>query len=125
MIVNDEHTLQAFVHEVPNRYCRQKPLFQEGIDFNAQTLLGIRINTHWCTLKPTPESVTYRVLKDQARKQYLFVVSYGGPNTEGSACAALSLPYHLFVLVPKLPQGYRVTFEVRPHQHFPEEYKTP
>lgn len=105
VVINDEHTLKSFVwNDLRLERCVE---YLKGIDFTKHTLLGIEINSGWC--RGGPLGLTYRTLNDEARKRYLVVVSYRSP---GEPCR-YSSRYDLWVLVPKLPEGYTVVFEVK------------
>jgi hypothetical protein len=105
LVVSDEGTLRSYARtdmsaERCLRHIRQ-------IDFSKHTLLGIEINSGWCGV---PLGLTYQNFKDEAKKQYLFVLTY---TASGEPCRALS-QYALWVLVPKLPPAYEVIFQVKP-----------
>lgn len=78
----------------------------EKIDFDKHTLLGIDINSGYCGI---PAGLRYETVKDTENKQYLFNISYIDPR--GQVCRAMS-EYDLWALVPKLPAGYEVKFQV-------------
>ncbi|MGC2234717.1 MAG: hypothetical protein WA584_00970 [Pyrinomonadaceae bacterium] len=82
----------------------------EKIDFARHTLLGIQINSGYCRV---PAGLEYKVVKDAEKKQYLPDISYIDPR--GSTCRALS-QYDLWLLVPKIPEGYDVKFQVKARQ---------
>jgi hypothetical protein len=108
-VISDENALKAYVEICDLKNDTSKMCLQhlKEIDFDKQTLLGMEIHSDACR---RPQSLTYQVLKDKARKQYLFVVSVDA----GQPCRALPRSYPVWVLVPTLPKGYKVTFEVRP-----------
>jgi hypothetical protein len=103
MVIRDGQTFQAHIRNDMSREPCLKNL--KPIDFDKYTLLGIELNSGWCRV---PRGLTYKTLKDDAQKCYRFVVSYRLPV---EPCRARS-QYELWVLVPKLPPGYEVTFEV-------------
>lgn len=78
----------------------------EKIDFSKHTLLGIEINSGYCR---TPAGLEHKAVRDETKKQYIVEISWLGPN---GVCRALS-QYDLWLLVPKLPEGFEVKFEVK------------
>lgn len=79
----------------------------EKIDFGKHALVGIEINSGYCRI---PLGLRYQAYKDADKKQYLLSISYIDPR--GAVCRALS-QYDLWLLVPKLPAGYEVKFDVK------------
>ncbi|MET0753131.1 MAG: hypothetical protein ABWZ66_07150 [Pyrinomonadaceae bacterium] len=79
----------------------------EKIDFGKHSLVGLDINSGYCGI---PAGLEYKVVKDSEKKQYLLDISYDDPKY--SVCRAASR-YDLWLLVPKLPEGYEVKFEVK------------
>ena len=71
------------------------------IDFKTQTLLGFDAGTRGCTVKFIRE-----VLKIESENRYHYKVISEGCGT----CRDMAWSYH-WVLVPKLPDGWTVTFE--------------
>lgn len=55
-----------------------------------------------------PGGLAVETFRDQANQRYLFVVSDDHP---GEGCRAGS-SYNVWVLLPKLPEGYNVDFAV-------------
>ena len=80
----------------------------EKIDFEKNSLLGININSGYCRI---PAGLEYKVVKEENNRKYIFKISYIDP--QGSVCRALS-SYNLWVLVPKIPDGFEVEFEITP-----------
>lgn len=104
-VIKDYETYLRLVRADASRdECLKK---SEKIDFNKYTLLGIEINSGYCRF---PLGLEYQTVKDEAKKQYLLAISYIDPRN--SVCRARS-QYDLWVLVPKLPDGYEVKFEVK------------
>ena len=83
------------------------------VDFGASTLLGIRLDTGWCR---APLGLTHTTVDDRARRRYVVTIGYDPPSTP---CRARSI-YDLWLLVPKLPDGYEVEFVVTPSDARPE-----
>ncbi len=80
----------------------------EKIDFETHSLLGIDINSGYCR---RPAELDFEVEKIESEKIYRLKISYADPR--GSVCRALS-QYDLWVLVPKIPDGFEVKFEIAP-----------
>jgi len=78
----------------------------KDFDLDHFSLLGIDINSGYCRI---PSGLTYSVVQLKDEKKYLFEISYDEPSTP---CRAFS-SYHLWLQVPKLPDGYEVEFVVR------------
>jgi hypothetical protein len=76
----------------------------KDIDFSRYTLLGVDIYNGECHSFP----MEHKVIKDEAAKLYRFQVTH--PQAK-IPCAGI---YHheLWVLAPKLPEGYDVVFEI-------------
>ena len=103
-VIRDE---KAFLEAIRNDVNRDRCLNNlEKIDFGKQTLLGIEINSGYCGI---PLGLAYQTFRDEQKKQYLLSVSYLDPGYE--TCRAL-MPYDLWVLFPKIPDNYKVGFEV-------------
>lgn len=81
----------------------------EKIDFDRHALLGIEINSGYCGY---PLGLQYETVKEVERKRYLVNISYIEPR---ASCRAYS-QYDLWLLVPKLPDGYEVKFEDKARQ---------
>ena len=80
---------------------------EKSIDFKRFTLLGVNINSGYCRV---PVGLDYKTVRDDDKKLYTLQVSYIDP--QGSVCRAMS-SYDLWVLVPKMPEGYEAKFEVK------------
>ncbi|MEZ5429510.1 MAG: hypothetical protein R2747_24915 [Pyrinomonadaceae bacterium] len=78
----------------------------EKIDFTEESLLGVEFSSGYCR---RPHGLSFQTIRDDSRKKYILSVSYTDPG--GQVCRALSR-YALWVLVPKLPAGYSVDFEI-------------
>ncbi len=105
VIKDDAAYLKAIRNDASRERCLQD---LEKIDFGKHTLFGIEINSGYCDY---PLGLKYQVLKTEEKKQYLLNITYLDPR--GSVCRALS-QYDLWLLAPKLPDGYDVKFEVKP-----------
>lgn len=103
VVINDESALRSFIWN--DRRFERCLADLKRVDLSKYTLLGVEINSGWCR---RPLGLTHRVMKDESQKRYLLRVTYQSP---GEPCRALS-QYDLWVLVPKLPDGYKVDFEV-------------
>jgi Fe-S cluster assembly iron-binding protein IscA len=104
VIKDNETYLKTIRADASLDWCLKK---LEKIDFGKHTLLGIEINSGYCGI---PLGLQYQAVKDADKKQYLLDISYIDP--QGAVCRALS-QYDLWLLVPKLPAGYEVKFEVK------------
>jgi hypothetical protein len=104
-VIKDEAAyLKTIRNDASRDFCLKNV---EKIDFGKHSLVGIDINSGYCGI---PTGLEYKVFKDSGKKQYLLDISYIDP--QGSTCRALS-QYDLWLLVPKLPEGYEVKFEVK------------
>ncbi len=103
-VISDNDT---FLKAIRNDASRDRCLKDiEKIDFSRHTLLGVNINSGYCR---RPVGLEYKTVKDEAKKLYTLQVSYAGPH---GVCRAMS-SYDLWVLVPKMPDGYEAVFEVK------------
>lgn len=105
-IIKDEATYLKTIRNDGSRDHCLKNL--EKIDFEKNSLLGLEINSGYCR---RPIGLEFQVLKDETTKEYQFNIDYTDPK--GSVCRALS-QYDLWVLVPKIPDGFTVKFDVQP-----------
>jgi hypothetical protein len=101
-VINDNETFQKAVRKDGQEdYCKKN---LEKIDFSKNTLLGINLDTGYCR---EPLGLESKAVRDDEKKQVTLQISYIKPN---GLCRALS-SYDLWVLVPKIPNGYEVKFE--------------
>jgi hypothetical protein len=75
------------------------------IDFDKYTLIGVDIHNSECWGFP----MQYKLIRDESAKLYRFQVTH--PRVI-APCRGL---YHhdLWILTPKLPEGYEVEFEIK------------
>jgi hypothetical protein len=105
LVIKDEtNYLNSIRHDASHEKCLKDV---EKVDFEKNSLLGLEINSGYCR---RPAGLEFQVLKDETAKQYLFNIGYTDPK--GSVCRALS-QYELWVLVPKIPDGFEVKFNVQ------------
>lgn len=103
-VFKDDDTFQKAIRKDGQEdFCRKD---LEKIDFSKNTLLGINLNTGYCR---TPVGLETKAFRDDAKKLYTLQISYIEPH---GLCRALS-SYDLWVLVPKMPEGYEAKFEVK------------
>jgi hypothetical protein len=103
LVIKDNETYLKAMHDTDRKRCLKEV---EKIDFKRHALLGIEINSGYCGY---PLGLRYETVKDVEKRQYVVNISYLDPR--GSVCRAYS-QYDLWLLVPKLPDGYEVKFEV-------------
>jgi hypothetical protein len=104
-VIKDRETyLKTIRRDASRDWCLEN---LEKIDFDKNTLLGLEINSGYCGL---PAGLKYQTVKNEAEKQYRLTISYIDP--QGQVCRALS-QYDLWLLVPKLPAGYAVIFDLK------------
>ena len=105
-VIKDEATyLQTIRDDASRERCLKEV---EKIDFSKNSLLGIEINSGYCR---RPIGLEFQVLKDEKTKEYLLNIDYTDPR--GSICRAVS-QYDLWVLVPKISDGFEVKFKTQP-----------
>jgi uncharacterized protein YbdZ (MbtH family) len=104
VIEDNETYLKTIRHDASRKWCLKN---LEKIDFGKHTLLGKSIDSGYCR---RPKGLEYKVFKDDDAKRYFLDISYDDPR--GAVCRAMS-QYDLWLLVPKLPAGYEVKFEVK------------
>lgn len=99
---------ESFLKAIRNDASRERCVkdLEKSIDFGRFTLLGIDINSGYCRV---PIGLGHNVIMDEAQKLYTLQVSYLAPQ---GVCRHMS-SYDLWVLVPKMPEGYEATFEVK------------
>ena len=78
----------------------------ESIDFTKHSLLGIELVTHYCG---RPPGLAHQLIRDTATKKYLFDISY---HTPPAVCRRMG-HWDVWVVVPKIPDEYEVSFKVR------------
>ncbi len=104
-VIRDDETLQkANGSGGGGDICRK---ILEKIDFSKHTLLGIYITSDYCN---RPHGLEYKTIRDDTKKLYTLQVSYTDP--QGSLCRRIG-HYDLWVLVPKMPDGYDAAFNLQ------------
>lgn len=104
-VIRDDETFQKAIGSGAGGDVCRKTL--EKIDFGKQTLLGIFITSDYCD---RPHGLEYKTLRDDTKKLYTLQVSYTDP--QGSLCRRIGY-YDLWVLVPKMPDGYKAAFNLQ------------
>ncbi len=103
-MIKDAESFQKAIRADGTRdWCRKN---LESIDFNKHSLLGIALITDYCD---RPEGLAHQLIKDTATKKYLFDISYRTPE---GVCRRLG-HWDVWVLIPKIPDDYEVSFKVR------------
>lgn len=100
LIINDDSTYQQLFKNIPitnSLNCKQPT-----IDFSVLTLLGYRTFSGGCN-----HHVERDLFRDESNKRYNYVVRIRSCGT----CNGLLYATHNWVTVPKLPQGWTVSFE--------------
>ncbi len=99
----DQDALEAAFYRTDeyNKVCRQEA---GRIDFAKYSLLGVDIRNAQCHEFP----LEHKVVKDDAAMLYRFQITH--PH-HYSPCAGITT-HGLWVLVPKLPSGYKAVFEI-------------
>ena len=103
-VINDDSTFQSLALELRKNYKSEcDSAVPEAIDFIKHTLLGMRTTGGGCSV-----DFFRKVTKDDAGKKYEYLVRV-------LECGICSKGFRSmnWVLVPKLPQGYSVEFEVK------------
>ena len=104
-VISDKETyLQNIRRDAQKDVCLENA---ENLDFEKYLFLGIQINSGYCR---TPHGLEYQTVRDNSKKQYILKISYTDP--QGQVCRALS-QYDLWVSVPKLPEDFEVSFEIK------------
>jgi hypothetical protein len=94
-VVGDENALQALIDT-----CKDFDLKLPEIDFSKHTLIAMGAATDLC------QKLELKIIRDDAEKRYRHIIIADRPFR----CRGVGyVPF--WVLVPKLPPGYRVTFE--------------
>lgn len=101
VVVNSLDDMKALVRDMSLERCLRS---LDSVDFDRYTLLGVEFHSGHCR---RPPELAWRVVRDDDNRRYLFIVDYGA---EGR-CRAWNA-YQLWVLVPKLPEGYEVVARV-------------
>jgi hypothetical protein len=104
-VIRDDETFQKAIGDNARYDACRKNL--EKIDFSKHSLLGMYITSDYCD---RPHGLEYKTLRDDAKKLYTLQVSYTDPR--GSLCRRIG-HYDLWVLVPKMPDGYKAAFDLR------------
>ncbi len=105
-VIKTQNEFQAAIRKDASRdHCLKK---FENFDFEKNSLLGININSGYCR---RPIGLEFQTLKDKTNKKYSLNISYIDPD--GAICRALS-QFDLWVLVPKIPDGFDVNFDIKP-----------
>jgi hypothetical protein len=104
MVIKDDETFQKNLRtDAQKNFCGKE---LGKIDFSKYSLLGIDLDTGYCR---TPVGLEYKAFRDDEKKQVTLKISYIEPH---GTCRAMS-SYNLWVLVPKIPEGYEAKFEVK------------
>lgn len=107
ILIKDEFLQTAL--ENKTRECKQ--LFKKlAIDFDKYTLAGYNVNTGDCY---RPADLGQKVFDDAGEKRYVMEISY----TDRHGACHVPRWHAVWVLVPKLPEGYGFTFEVKPKEY--------
>jgi hypothetical protein len=85
-----------------------------AIDFDKYTLAGYNVNTGDCG---RPAGLEQKAFRDAGENRYVLEISY--PRRSGSC--HVPIWHAVWVLVPKLPEGYSFDFEVREKKSQPEK----
>ena len=103
-VITDEAAyLKTIRHDASRDACLKN---LEKIDFTKNSLLGLEINSGYCD---RPSGLEFQVIKDESAKNYLFNIGYNDPKN--AVCRAFS-QYDLWVIVPKIPDEFKVKFNV-------------
>ena len=103
-VIKDAESFQQAIRADGSRDWCLKNL--ESIDFTRHSLLGISLITDYCN---RPNGLAHQLLKDTATKKYLFDISY---HTPAAVCRRLG-DWDVWVVVPKIPDDYEISFRVR------------
>lgn len=102
-ISSKQELLGAVRSDASREYCSNKI---EKVDFETHSLIGIAFNSGYCR---RPTLLLFDVEKVESEKVFRLNVSYFDPMAR--ICRGLS-KYDLWVVVPKIPDGFDVKFEV-------------
>lgn len=105
ILIKDEFLQTAL--ENKSRTCKE--MFKNlAIDFDKYTLAGYNVASGHCS---RPPDLAQQVFDDAGEKRYLMEISF---TSRAGSCHVLQ--YHpIWVLVPKLPEGYGFQFELKPN----------
>lgn len=103
-VIKDAESFQKAIRADASRERCRKDL--ESIDFTKHSLLGITLVTDYCS---RPAGLAHQLTKDSATKKYLFDISY---HITAAVCRRMGY-WDVWVLVPKIPDDYEVSFKVR------------
>src|ERR1044072_8140091 len=111
-VFDDQETLEAAFYRTDEhrKFCRQEA---GRIDFAKYSVIGLDIRNAQCHEFP----LEHKVVKDDLAKLYRLQITH--PHYD-MPCAGLTV-HGLWVLVPKLPPGYRATFEISEKMTLEEE----
>lgn len=102
-VVDDENALQALIDRDRSKgrgYCKPFGNNPPKIDFLKHTLIGARAVTDLC------QHFKVKIIRDDASKRYRHILIANKPPR----CRGIGLA-SVWVLIPKLPPDYEVTFE--------------
>jgi hypothetical protein len=102
-VVDDENALQVLIEQDRSKargYCKPFGNNPPKIDFLKHTLIGARAVTDLC------QHFKVKIIRDDASKRYRHILIANKPPR----CRGIGLA-SVWVLIPKLPVGYEVTFE--------------
>lgn len=103
ILIKEEFLQRAL--EDKSRECKQ--LFKKlAIDFDKYTLAGYNINTGDCY---RPPGLSQQVFNDAGEKRYVMEISY----TQRHGSCHIPRWHAVWVLVPKLPEGYGFEFALK------------
>lgn len=104
MVIKDAESFrQAIRNDASRDWCHKN---LESIDFTKHSMLGITLMTDYCN---RPRGLAHQLIKDSAAKKYLFDISYHAPR---GVCRRMGY-WDVWVVVPKIPDDYEVSFKVR------------
>lgn len=103
-VIKDAESFQKAIRADGSReWCRKN---LESIDFTKHSLLGVALVTDYCG---RPPGLAHQLIKDTATKKYLFDIGY---HTTPGVCRRMGY-WDVWVVVPKIPDDYEVSFKVR------------
>lgn len=101
VIKNEVDYLKAIRNDASRTFCLEH---LEKIDFGKNSLVGININSGYCR---RPVGLNSVVADELENKQINIEISYRKPE---GLCRAVS-QYDFWLLVPKIPDRYKVAFK--------------